>query len=373
MSDSQKSRLSVGSRAGTVGLCINIALFAGKLAAGVLSGSVSVTADAMNNLSDASSSLVTLLGFKLALKPADADHPYGHARFEYLSALGVAVLILFIGFELARSAILKILAPAPVALHFVTVAVLVASIVIKLWLWLFYRRQGKKIGSDALLAAATDSRNDVVATAAVLAAAVIEHFSGLQVDGWMGLGVSLFILYSGFVLARATVSPLLGEAVDPALREQILDQIRSQPKILGYHDLLVHDYGPGRRFASVHVEMDRREDPLACHEIIDALERECLHSHNVQLLIHYDPVVVGDPEQEQLRVQLTDILHQLHPDLTFHDLRTLRLEQHTDLFFDISIPPEMAGQEDTIRRTVEQQLRSGDTCYRPIITFDVFQ
>ncbi|MBQ8768200.1 MAG: cation transporter, partial [Oscillospiraceae bacterium] len=292
-----KTRSAIGKLSGVVGIIANLLLFAGKLVAGLLSGSVSITADAMNNLSDASSSIVTFVGFKLAEKPADEDHPYGHARFEYLSGLAVAALIIVIGFELAKTSVQKIFNPAAVAFSGVTVAVLLGSIAMKLWLAIFNGTLSKKIHSGTLAATAADSRNDCVTTAAVLLAGTVEYFTSWQVDGFMGLAVALFILWSGAKLAKETVDPLLGEAASPELQALIVDYISANPKVLGYHDLMVHDYGPGQRFASLHVEMDQKEDPLLCHEIIDDIERECLQSHNIHLVIHYDPVVTDDPER----------------------------------------------------------------------------
>ena len=365
-------RLKAGRRAGLVGILANLALFGGKMLAGVLSGSVSITADAMNNLSDASSSIVTLLGFKLAEKPADEDHPYGHARFEYLSALAVAVMILFIGFELAKSSVLKIITPEKTNFDWLIAGILAASIGVKLWLSFYNGRLGKKIGSDALTAAAADSRNDVIATAAVLVAGLVEMFTGWQVDAWMGLGVALFILYSGIGMARATISPLLGEAVDPELRDQILEQLRSDPKVLGYHDLMVHDYGPGRRFASVHVEMDRREDPLVCQEIIDNLERATLQTHGVHLVIHYDPVVTDDPEMDRLRQQVCEILNAIDQRLGVHDFRMVASGGHTNLIFDIVLPTQLTGREAAIKKELDRRLNEGSSItYYTVVTFDL--
>ena len=294
-------RSAVGALSGRVGILCNLLLFAFKLLIGTLSGSVSITADALNNLSDASGSIVTLIGFKMAGKPADKHHPFGHARAEYLSGLAVAVMILFIGFELGKSSVEKILHPQPVVLTAVMALVLVCSVGVKLWMCLFNRKLGTLIGSSALMATAADSRNDCIATTAVLAAAGLEQWLGIPIDGFMGLAVAVFILYSGIQMARETVSPLLGESADPELREKLVDYISRHPKILGYHDLMVHDYGPGKRYASLHVEMDHREDPMECHEIIDDMERECLRSHNVHLVIHYDPIVTDDPELRQLK------------------------------------------------------------------------
>ena len=365
-------RGATGRLAGRVGIITNVVLFAMKLTVGTLAGSVSITADALNNLSDASSSVVTLLGFKLAEKPADADHPYGHARYEYLSGLAVAAMILFIGFELAKSSVEKIFNPQLVDFTWITGTVLVVSMAVKLWLSLFNRRLGKKISSETLMATAADSRNDVIATGAVLLSGLIELFTDLPVDGYMGLGVALFILYSGIGLAKSTISPLLGEAAGPELREQILDQIRSEPRVLGYHDLMVHDYGPGRRFASVHVEMDRQEDPLLCHELIDDLERECFESHGIHLVIHYDPVVTDDPELERMKQLVEDILHRKDERLSLHDFRMVQGSGHTNLIFDVALPEDLMSQKQQIKSYLDQELNRASGCtYFTVVTFDL--
>lgn len=366
-----KVRSAVGKLSGAVGIACNLLLAAGKLAVGTLSHSVSITADALNNFSDAASSIVTLLGFKLAEKPADADHPYGHARFEYLSGLAVAVLILLIGLELAKSSFQKILAPTAVDFSWVSMAVLAGSIAVKLWMFLFNRNLGDLIGSAALTATAADSRNDCISTGAVLLAGLLEHFAHLRIDGWMGFAVALFILYSGWELAKDTISPLLGEATDPELRQLIVDYIDECPKVLGYHDLMVHDYGPGQRFASIHVEMDQREDPLVCHELIDDMERECLESHGVHLVIHYDPVVTNDPALDRLRQLVLAILHVKDSRLSIHDFRMVPGSGHTNLIFDVALPADLRGQEDTIRSSLEAALNDlGEGKYYAVITFD---
>ena len=296
-----KYRAAGGRLSGVIGMGCNILLFAAKFLVGLLSGSVSVMADSMNNLSDASSALVTLIGFKLAERPADEDHPYGHARYEYLSGLAVAGIIVVIGFELAKPSVEKIFDPTPVVLSVPMAAVLIGSILVKLWLSRFNTKLGKHIDSAAILAAAADSRNDVIATGAVLLAAVIEAVTDWRVDGIMGLMVAVFILYSGVQLAKETVSPLLGESASPELQKQIVKLMKQEPAVLGYHDLMVHDYGPGQRFGSLHIEMDQKEDALRCHELIDNLERKCLQELGVHLVIHYDPVAVGDGMLNQLR------------------------------------------------------------------------
>ena len=364
-------RASIGSLAGIVGIVANLLLFAGKLLVGTLTGSISITADAMNNLSDASSAIVTLIGFRLAGKPADDDHPYGHARYEYLSGLAVAAMIIVIGFEMGKTAVEKIFAPTPVALSLPALGVLLASVCVKLWLSVFNRKLSQRIGSAALTATAADSRNDALATAAVLLTALTEQFLNWRVDGFVGLAVALFILWSGWGLAKQTISPLLGEAASPELRNLIVDYIARQPKVLGYHDLMVHDYGPGQRFASIHVEMDMREDPLFCHELIDDMERECLRSHNIHLVIHHDPVVTDDPELNDLRRRVRNFFREKHEKLLVHDFRILRLPQRTDLLFDVAMPRQFRGQEELLQKELEALLnRNSPVEYRAVITFD---
>ena len=370
--DSPKVRSAMGRLSGLVGIVCNAILFLGKLAIGLVTGSLSITADAMNNLSDASSSIVTLIGFKLAEKPADEDHPYGHARFEYLSGLAVAAMIIVIGFELGKSAVDKILNPVPVEFTTAVWLILGGSMAVKLWLALFNGRLGRQINSTVLMATATDSRNDVITTAAVLAAGLVEHFTHWQIDGYMSLAVAAFILFSGAKLARETISPLLGEAASPELRQLIVDEISRTPEVLGYHDLMVHDYGPGQRFASLHVEMDKDEDPLLCHEIIDDLERECLKKHGVHLVIHYDPVVTNDPELDRMRALVTAILRVKDERLSIHDFRMVPGAGHTNLIFDVAMPARLQGQEETIQTALEAALNDLDEgTYHTVITFDL--
>ena len=370
-SEDPKVRAAIGILSGIVGIVCNVLLCGGKLAVGIATGSVSITADAMNNLSDATSSGVTMLGFRLAERPADEEHPFGHARYEYLSGLAVSALILIIGVELAKSSLDKVLHPAAVEFGWTTAAVLVGSILVKLWMSLFNTRLSKTIHSATLAATAADSRNDVITTSAVLLAALIEHFTAFRADGWMGLAVSCFILYSGVGLAKDTISPLLGENADPELREKIVDNIRACPKVLGFHDLMVHDYGPGQRFASIHVEMDRREDPMECHEIIDDLERECLKSHGVHLVIHYDPVVTNDPELDRMHVRVEQLLHTYDIRLGVHDFRMVPGKGHVNLIFDVVLPTDLRGQEADITAALEKALNQGSgVTYYPVITFD---
>ena len=365
-------RSAIGSLSGAVGICCNLLLFAFKLLVGTLAGSVSITADALNNLSDASGSILTFLGFRLADKPADAHHPFGHARAEYLSGLAVAVLILFIGLELAKSSVEKILHPVAVTMSGLTVAVLMASVAVKLWMCLFNRKLGNMIRSSTLMATAADSRNDCVATTAVLLAAAAEQLLDIRIDGFAGLAVALFILYSGIQLAKDTISPLLGESADPTLRHDIVDYIRSNPKVLGYHDLMIHDYGPGQRFGSLHIEMDCRDSPMECHDIIDNLERICLERYNTHIVIHYDPIVTDDTELSRLRVAVGNILHQQDERITIHDFRMVCGTDHTNLIFDMVLPSEIMSKRFEIKDALDNALKELDSnTYYTVIEFDM--
>ena len=368
---SKETRAAVGRLSGFVGILCNLLLFAGKLTVGTLAASVSITADAMNNLSDATSSIVTLIGFRLAEKPADDEHPYGHARFEYLSGLAVAAMILLIGVELAKTSFQKILHPTAVEFGWITAGVLVGSIVVKLWLSLFNGKLGNLINSATLKATAADSRNDVISTAAVLAAGLVEYFTTWQIDGFVGMAVALFIIWSGCGLAKETISPLLGEPADPELRETISEFICAGPRVLGYHDLMVHDYGPGQRFASLHVEMDKDEDPLECHEIIDDLERTCYLEHGINLVIHYDPVCANDPETDRMRNLVTAILKMKDSRLSIHDFRMVPGAGHTNLIFDLSLPADLRDQKRQIQTALEAALNDlGEGKFYTVITFD---
>lgn len=361
-------RGAMGKAASAVGIGANVLLFALKALSGVLSGSLAITADAFNNLSDASSSIVSLLGFKLAGRPADAEHPYGHGRYEYLSALMVAVMILVIGVELLKSSIKKILTPTSVEYSLLTLLILAASIATKVWLSAFNRAVGKKIGASALIAAADDSRNDVIATSAVLASAVIARLTGLSLDGYMGAAVALFILYSGFGLVRETINPMLGSMPDKEAVDHIRDRILSYPGVLGVHDLLVHDYGPGRKFASVHVEMSSSEDPLVSHDVIDNIERDFFESENLHLVVHYDPVVLDDPRLPVMSAYIMEIAQEIHPAITLHDLRIVPGVSHTNVVFDCVLPYGAELDEHAVKKTIAERVSAQYPNYFCVIT-----
>ena len=336
--ENARVRAAYGKLAGAVGIVCNCILFLGKLTAGLLSGSVAVTADALNNLSDASSSVVSLLGFKMASKPADPEHPYGHARYEYLSGLLISVMILLVGVELLRSCAEKILHPEPTEFSWLSAGILAASVLVKLWLAFFNRRIGRTIRSDALLASSADSRNDVITTLAVLAAMLVSHYARVELDGWIGAAVALVILYSAVGLIRETVSPLLGRAPDPAEVRAIHDRILAYPGVLGTHDLMIHDYGPGRQFASVHVEMAAETDIMESHDVIDNIERDFLTHDGLHLIVHLDPIVTSDSAVGETRRFVEEQVKEIDPALSIHDLRLVPGTTHTNVIFDCVIP-----------------------------------
>lgn len=363
-------RSAIGKLAGSVGIFCNCLLFFVKLLVGLFSGSVAIVADALNNLSDASSSVVTLLGFRMAQKPADAEHPYGHARYEYLSGLVVAALILVIGFELIITSVKKIFAPVAVELTLVTFVVLLVSVLVKIWMSVFFRALGKQINSTTLKATSADSRNDVIASLAVLLGCAVEYCFGLPVDGFFGVAVALFILYSGVGIAKETVSPLLGKQADKELVKSIGDLVCSHQKILGIHDLLVHDYGPGQCFATVHAELSAEEDPLECHDLIDEIECEALVKLNVHLVIHYDPVVVNDAEWNEMRAMVKEIVGDIDPALSIHDFRIVRGASLPKLVFDVAVPYTMCDCHKDLRDRINKALLIRKKDYVTVIRFD---
>lgn len=361
-------RSAYGSLAGIVGMVCNVLLCLGKLTVGTLFGSIAITADAVNNLSDASSNVVSLLGFKLASKAPDAEHPYGHGRFEYLAGLVVSVTILGIGFSLLKESVVKVLHPTAVTFSWLTVCVLAASILVKLWMSVFNRKIGQLIASDTLLATAADSRNDVISTGAVLAAAVLCHLTGWdRLDGLMGLGVAVFILISGWGLVNETLSPLLGKSPDPELVEHIERTAMSYPGVLGVHDLMVHDYGPGHQFASLHVEMPAEADPLESHDLIDNIERDFLKKDHLLVTIHYDPIVTSDAAVGVLRSRLTEYLRQIDPQLSLHDLRMVLGNTHTNVLFDLVLPAGYSGDTAALVTQIKAFVRQQDEKYNCII------
>ena len=333
-----------------------------------MAGSVAIAAAGFNNLSDAAASIVTLLGFRFSRKPADAHHPYGHARAEYLSGLCVAVLILFIGVELAKSSVSKIFAPEALAFSGMTLAVLVGSIAVKLWMSLFVGKLGRLIGSKTLTATSADSRNDVIATTAVLVSCLVGHFFHISIDGWTGLAVAAFILWSGYGIARETMSALLGEQADGELVQKLMDLVLRHEGILGIHDLLLHDYGPGRCFASAHVELSAEEDPLVCHEIIDHLECEALRELSDHLVNHHDPVAVNDAEWGRLRSIVEEVTADVDRRLSVHSFRLVRGRGMPRLVFDLAVP--YGVDQEPLRRTLREKMVEAGITNPVTIRFD---
>ena len=363
-------RRAYGTLCGAVGIGLNILLFMGKFFAGQLSGSIAVTADAFNNLSDAGSSAVTLLGFRLAGKKPDTDHPFGHGRIEYISGLIVAGLILLMGVELAKSSFDKILHPEEVTFSALAVVILAVSVAVKLYMWFYNRRIGGKLRSAAMEATAMDSLSDAAATFAVLLATLIGKWTGLAVDGYVGLLVALFILFSAYKAAKETLSPLLGQAPDPELVQRIRDIVAEHDTVVGIHDLVVHDYGPGRQMVSLHAEVPASGDILELHDVIDNIERELHEKLHVQAVIHMDPIVTDDAEVDALRRQVAELARQVEPRMTVHDLRVVRGTTHTNLVFDAVLPLDAAITPAEAARRIREKVSELDGDYYAVVTVE---
>jgi len=363
-------RLAIGKFSGTVGIVFNVLLFLGKFVAGFISGSLSISADAFNNLTDAISSVVTFLGFRMAQQPADKDHPYGHARYEYLAGLILSAFILFVGFELIKTSVSRIIKPVSVDISVIAVTVLVLSVIVKAWMCLFYRALSKKIGSVTLMAASADSRNDVLATTAVLLGYIAEYWFKISIDGYIGLLVAIFIIKSGFDIAKEEISLLLGKQVDNDTIEKIGNIVLSNEKVLGIHDMLIHDYGPGRCYASVHAEFDASESLIVCHDIADNIEKQIAEEMNIELVIHFDPVVLDDEERNRLELIINEIAEGINKDMSVHDFRMARKDDGTTLMFDIFVPYEMDMSREDIKKAIDMELLKKDIDYKTEIRFD---
>ena len=346
-----------GVMSGGVGIFLNLLLSLGKFFAGVLTGSIAVTADAFNNLSDAGSSVVTLVGFKLAGQKADDGHPFGHGRIEYLAGLLVSLLILMVGVELGKTSIEKIIRPEEVAFSLVTVIILICSILVKLWMCLFNRKLGRRINSAAMEATATDSLSDVVATSAVLAGTLIGHFARVNIDGWIGVVVAIFILRAGWGAAKDTLNPLLGTAPEPELVKAIQQLVLSHEQVVGMHDLVIHDYGPGRRMCSFHAEVPEDKDIMDAHDAIDHIEREIQEKFGIETTVHMDPIATGDSEVARLREQVAELVREIDPDMSIHDFRLTRGPQHSNLIFDVVVPHRCRLTDEKVRQRITDTVR----------------
>ena len=359
-----------GRVAGAVGIVTNFLLFLMKIIVGTVFHSVSVTADAVNTLTDSGSSVVTLIGFKMASKPADEKHPFGHARIEYLSGVIVSFIVIFLGLQLGMSSIEKILTPEENALTPVALVVLVISILAKLWQCLFYHKVGRMIKSESVEATSKDSRNDVIATSVVLLGAVITMLTGVNLDGYMGAAVALFIVFSGVQLTISTADPLLGQAPEGELVQTITEKMLSYPGIIGMHDLAVHNYGVGRCFASAHCEVDAKNDILVSHDLIDNIERDFSRDLGIHMVIHLDPVIVGDARTDALHRKVQSLITALYPTVTIHDFRVIWGVTHSNIVFDAAVPFAVKDSDAVITQKLEAEIQKLDPDYRTVVTID---
>jgi cation diffusion facilitator family transporter len=358
-----------GSLTGIVGIATNLLLFVIKIIVGTLSCSIAITADAVNNLSDSGSSLVTLVGFKISGKPADSGHPFGHGRMEYIAGLIVSFIIVIIGYQLIVSSVRKIIQPDITRFDIIALAVLCASILIKAWQSVFYRTIGRRIDSLTLKAASSDSRNDALATASVLLAAVVSMLTGFNLDGYIGAAVGLFIVVSGIRLTFETVSPLLGAAPEKELVEKIRRRVLSYDTIIGIHDLSVHNYGQGGCYASLHCEVPAEQDVMVSHDVIDNIERDFLEE-GIHLVIHLDPVVTGDERTNELKTRIESLVEQVSPRIGVHDFRVVWSITHTNLIFDIAVPYGFERRDKELIAMISDRISALDPTYRSVITVD---
>ena len=365
--DEAALRKEYGILCGAVGIALNVLLFAGKFFAGTLSGSIAITADAFNNLSDAGSSFVTLLGFQLAGQKPDSDHPFGHGRIEYLSGLAVSMLILLMGFELAKSSLDKILHPAPVDSSWLVIAILCVSIAVKLYMSFYNRSLGKKLNAPAMLATAADSLSDSVATTAVLIATLVGRFSGLMIDGWCGILVAAFILWSGFNAAKDTINPLLGTPPTHEFVDQIKHLVMAHPAIIGIHDLIVHDYGPGRVMISLHAEVSASENVLELHDEIDNVESELREKLGCEAVIHMDPIVTDDGITEETRERVAALVHCIDDAINIHDFRMVAGPSHTNVIFDAVVPYGFRLTDSEVEEKIKTAVRTLDGNYFAVV------
>ena len=368
--DEQAVRKAYGILCGAVGIGFNVLLFIGKFFAGTLAGSIAITADAFNNLSDAGSSFVTLLGFQMAGQKPDSEHPFGHGRIEYLSGLAVSMLILLMGVELAKSSLQKILHPEPVDSSPVVIAILCVSIAVKLYMFSYNRRLGRKLNSSAMEAISMDSLSDSAATLAVLIATLVGHFTGLMIDGWCGILVAAFILWSGFNAAKDTLDPLLGTPPTREFVTQIRDIIMAHKSILGIHDLIVHDYGPGRVMISVHAEVSASENVLELHDEIDNVEKELREKLGCEAVIHMDPIVTDDGITEETRQRVAALVHCIDDEINIHDFRMVVGPTHTNVIFDAVVPFKFRLTDAEVREKIEAAVRALDGNYYAVVNVE---
>ena len=363
-------RQAYGVLSGAVGIFLNLLLFAGKFFAGLFSKSIAITADALNNLSDAASSVITLIGFRLAGHKPDSDHPYGHGRIEYLAGLAVSAAILVMAFELIKSSVEKLIHPAETVFHPIIIVCLVLSILVKCYMYLYNRSISKKISSEAMMATAKDSLSDMLSTTVVLITTLIAYFFHIELDGYCGILVGIFIFYTGLSAAKDTINPLLGTAPDPEFVKNINDIVCSYDDVLGLHDLMVHNYGPGRVFISLHAEVPADGDILALHDTIDNIERRLQKELHCEAVIHMDPVCIHDPEVNALKEKVKNILSGIDDRLTMHDFRTVKGPTHTNIIFDVVKPYDSSLSDEELRKAITDKISEIDNNYFAVIQID---
>ena len=367
---SPKVREAYGIICGSMGIFLNILLFAGKFFAGSITNSIAITADAFNNLSDAGSSVVTLIGFKLAGKKPDPNHPFGHGRMEYISGFMVSAAILIMAFELVKSSVTKIIHPVTVEFSMLSILILLVSILVKVYMAFYNRRIAKKINSAAMKATATDSLSDSLATSVVLLATIVGQLTGFHIDGYCGVLVGLFIFYAGFNAARETLSPLLGQPLDDEFVDKINEIVESYDDVVGIHDLVVHDYGPGRVMLSLHAEVPASGNIFALHDMIDNMEYELRTKLNADAVIHMDPIVTDDEEVNQLKETIGSIVTSIDKTLTIHDFRMVKGPTHTNLIFDLVVPFTLSASDEAIKKQIQEDIAKINNTYFAIIQID---
>lgn len=363
----RRKYINLGS---VVGILCNLILFAIKLIIGLLAGSVSIMADAFNNLTDIGSSVVTIIGFRLSIKPADKEHPFGHGRFEYMSAMLVAIIILLVGFELFKTSVEKIFTPSELKVEFYTIILLSISVIIKLWMFLFNKKLGKSINSSGLIATAQDSVNDSIATFAVLVSIIISKIFGINVDPFMGIAVAVFILYSGVKTIKETLDPLLGMPPEKETIDAIATMVLANEKFVGIHDLIVHNYGPGRSFASLHVEVPSDADIVACHEDIDACEKEIHGALGIEVVIHMDPIAINDENTIKTKEAVCNAIGKYNSKFSIHDFRMVNGEEQINLIFDVVVPNDITLKDFEIKSKIQEICKELDSRYVTVITID---
>lgn len=365
-----RAREKIGVRSGMVGIICNIVLFVIKLIAGMLGGHLSIMTDAFNNLTDMASSVVTLVGFKLSGKPADEKHPYGHGRLEYIAGQVVSIVIMVVGAMLLKTSIEKIIRPEPVIFTVTAVVILIISIAMKMWMWAYNARAGKRIGSEALMATAKDSRNDCIATSAVLVSMIVEALTGAQIDGWAGAGVAVFIIVSGIFSCRETMAPLIGSMPSKELVDAIRETALSQENVLGVHDIIIHDYGPGMRYVSLHAEVPAQMGIMAAHELMHKTEKRIAEATDCDVTIHMDPVEMGDEETLRLKATVSKIIYTMDKRLRLHDFRILQREPKTIISFDVALPEDGKSIDPDIAGRIREAIRRWEPDIEADITID---